>query len=162
MHEQLSKEISSISPNSIVPFLSEGRWSLYHLLSFILSITGPAEVKISSFSLSEAAIRVFLQEIQTGSITGIKLLLDTTIPSRKLDLTLFASNVIKEIRLIPNHSKLVLVKNSTWSVVVVSSQNLTPNPRLESGVIFTTQEHFDFFNSKFDEFYSKAVPLIFE
>ena len=159
MHEQLVKEISSIAPNRVVPFFSEGRWSLYHLFSFILSITGPANVKISSFSLSEAAIRTFFTEKQNGNILDIKLLIDTTIPSRKPDLTLFVSDFIKDIRLIPNHSKLVLVQNDTWNVVIVSSQNLTPNPRLESGIIFTTAAEFDYFNNKFDEFYSKALPL---
>ena len=161
MHEQLSKELSSISKNSITPFFSEGRWSLYHLLSYLLSVTGPAAVKISSFSLSEAAIRVFLQEIQNSNIQSIQLLLDISIPRRKIELTLFASDVIKDIRLTPNHSKLVLIKNNSWNVVIVSSQNLTPNPRLETGVIFTTEEHYSFYSSKFDEFFSKAIPLTF-
>ena len=129
------------------------------MLSHVLLFTGPANVKISSFSISEAAIRSFHNDINSGLIKSIKLLFDTSIPGRKFDLMLYANEVFSDIRLTANHSKVVCVDGDIHKVAIISSQNLTPNPRIECGCIFSKPELYDYFSSMFDLFFSTAIPF---
>jgi hypothetical protein len=145
----------NIKPEKVIPFFSDGKWSLFHLLSLCLGYTGPADVRISSFSLSENAVRSFLNDKDRGLIKSLSLLFDISIPHRKIDLMLFAREVFSEIRLCPNHSKIILI-DGKLKVCIISSHNLTPNPRLEAGVIFTTKEHYKFYSDLFDNFFESA------
>jgi hypothetical protein len=145
-----------IKPNKVIPLFSDGRWNLYDLLSHCLDYTGPADVRISSFSLSENAVRSFLNDKGNGLIKSISLLFDVSIPHRKIDLMLFAREVFSEIRLYPNHSKMILIDGNR-KACIISSQNLTPNPRLEIGALFTTDEHYNIYSDIFDRYFDKAL-----
>lgn len=145
-----------IKPDKVIPFFSDGKWSLYHLLSHCLAYTGPANVRISSFSLSENAVRSFINDKQSGLIKSMSLLFDVSIPHRKIDLMLFAREVFSEIRLCPNHSKMILI-DGDHKLCIISTQNLTPNPRLEVGVLFTTNEHYNFYSNVFDNYFVNAL-----
>lgn len=149
----------TLKPNCIVPFFSDGNWNLYQLLSHCLSFTGKASVKMSSFSLSENAIRSFINDKQSGRIDCISMLFDISIPKRKFDLMLFAHEVVSEIRLAPNHSKVVIIEGEHLNATIITSHNLTPNPRIEAGCIFTTHKHFNFYNRTFDYYFAKAIPF---
>jgi hypothetical protein len=148
-----------LKPNSIFPFFSDGSWSLYQLLSHVLIFTGKANVKISSFSISENAVRSFINDKEKGLIHDMVLLFDISIPKRKFDLMLFAHNAFLVVRLAPNHSKVIVISGDLHNAVIISSQNLTPNPRLEAGCIFTCNEHFEYYNNMFDTYFSKAIPF---
>lgn len=147
-----------LKPNSITPFFCDGNWSLFQLLSHVLKFSGPADVRISSFSLSEDAIRSFINDREAGLLKSITLLFDISIPKRKMDLMLFADFIFSEIRLAPNHSKVILV-NGKYKACIISSQNLTPNPRIEAGVIFTTDEHYNFYSQQFDHYFNNALAF---
>lgn len=143
----------------MLPFFSEGNWSLYQLVSHCLQFSGKASIKISSFSLSENAIRSFIEDRDKGLIDNIVMLFDISIPKRKFDLMLFAHEVISEMRLAPNHSKVVLISGDIMDVAIISSHNLTPNPRLEAGCIFTQPDIISFYNHMFDHYFSQAIPF---
>jgi len=148
-----------IKPNDVIPFFSEGNWSLYQLLSHCLAYSGKAKIKISSFSLSENAIRSFINDRDNGLIEDMVMLFDISIPKRKFDMMLFAHEVISEVRLAPNHSKVVLISGDIMDIAIISSHNLTPNPRIEAGCIFTLPEIFAYYNDMFDQFFNKALPF---
>lgn len=151
-----------IQRNSVVPFYDEGSgWQLYELLPTLLEETGPADVFISSFSISEEAIRMFSFETDRGNIIKLHCLFDYTTKKNKIDLMHFAANVSKDIRLSANHAKLLIIKNEEWTVCLVGSANLTPNPRLESGVIFTN-EVAGFFLNEFNRHFENAIPYAAE
>ncbi len=138
----LEKDIGIIKQDQIKPYWSDGRWSMHDLLMFLLKLTGGAKVYLSTFSISEAAIRSFNHAIKTGLITELNCLFDYTVKRHKLQLLYFASNVANDIRLAPNHSKLILIENKDWTISVVGSANMTPNPRKEAGVILTDRNTF--------------------
>lgn len=146
-------------PDSIIPYYSDGSWSLYNLISHVLDYTGPADIKISSFSISEPALRTFLEEFENNRINSLSLLFDISIPQRKFDLMLFAHTVFSEIRLCNNHSKAILIKSKSKQACIIGSQNLTPNPRLECGAIFTDDPIYSFYNTMFDNYFVEAIPF---
>lgn len=148
----------SLQKNSVIPFFEDGnRWHLYEVLPVILAQTGSAHVAVSSFAISEEAVRMFSFEKEKGSILSIRSMLDFTTRKNKVDVMLFAANIDLGIRLTANHSKVLIITNEEWRVCLIGSANLTPNPRVESGVIFTN-EIADYFLQEFNRYYDNAIP----
>lgn len=147
-----------LADDTVAPFFCEGGWSLHELIAHCIAFTGPADVRISSFSIGEEAIRSFLLLTDAGCVKSLKLLLDFSIQRRKFDLVLFAQACCADIRLYPNHSKVVLL-NGARNACIVSSQNLTRNPRLEAGFVATSHYIFNCFSYLFDAYFENALPL---
>lgn len=157
----LRADIGPIVQNQIKPFFSEGRWSMHDLLLYLLEITGPVEIWLSTFSISEAAIRAIFTAGENGLIRQVHCLFDHTIQKNKLSLLFFANNVVTDIAISANHSKLLLLENETWKIVVVGSANMTPNPRKEAGVIFTTPEAYFHFKDHLVRSIQEGIPVTF-
>jgi len=135
--KEIEKYIPELKTKMVYPFWSNGRWTLHDLLSYILNKTGPAKVNLSTFSISEVALRSLYNEINQGNIKELNCLFDYTIQKTKLDILYFIFNFAKEIKLAKNHAKLILIENKKWNISIVGSANLSPNPRYETGVILT-------------------------
>jgi hypothetical protein len=74
----------------------------------------------------------------------------------------FASNIVSDITLSANHSKLILIENLSWKITVVGSANMTPNPRKEAGVIFSVRETYDDFLKHLVKAISDGLPVNFK
>jgi len=159
--KDLRRDIGTIQQHMIKPFFSEGLWSMHDLLLFLLETTGPAKIWLSTFSISEAAIRALFMAGEKGMIQEIHCLFDHTIRKHKLSLLFFAHNVVSDISITSNHSKLILIESPEWKISVVGSANMTPNPRKEAGVIFTTHSTFDFYKSHLVKSISEGYPINF-
>lgn len=139
--------------NQTVPFIQKGDWAIYEILPFLLSVTGNANVKIATFNISEDSLRAIFFLLEKKNIDSIKLLVDMNVRRHKLDMLLFAANIMSDVRLTSNHSKILLVENSDWQVGVVGSANLNKNPRYESGFVFTNTEFYNYFSKEFDNIF---------
>ncbi len=138
----INDQIGELEKDAVKAFWSEGHFSMHDMLLYLLDIAGASKVYLSTFSISEASIRAFALAMESGLITELHALFDYTIKSHKRQLLHFASNVCGSIKLTPNHSKLILIENDNWKIVVVGSANMTPNPRKEAGVILTLDQVF--------------------
>lgn len=118
-----------------IHYISKGQWSLHELISWLLQQIGPADVMVTSFGLSETAIRSFLQLIDAGLIKSLQCLFDISTKKNKFDLLMFAQNVSGKIYLNSNHSKLILLENEKYKIIIQSSANLTVNRRFEAGML---------------------------
>ena len=49
----------------------------------------------------------------------------------------FAQGITTSVKLAKCHAKVTVLENEHWSVTIVSSANMTNNPRIEAGVICT-------------------------
>lgn len=147
--KHLEKEIGKLTPGTVKPYWSDGLWSQHELLIYLLSISGPAKVYISTYSISEIALRSFLLALDEKTITELDLILDYTMKKHKLNLVFFADNLNANVNLLPNHSKLILIENDKWKISCVGSANMSPNPRKEAGAIFTDESTFYHFKERF-------------
>jgi hypothetical protein len=154
---RISSQIIPLSEN-IFSFISD-RFSFHQLLNYYLDISGPANVSLSSFSICENAIRNFIWLIESDKILSIKALLDMSLTKRNINQLLFAKNVLKNIRLIENHSKLLFIFNNNFKIVIVGSANFSDNRKFESGIIFFNHPTFDKFIEQFDLLFSKSMPI---
>lgn len=157
----LAREIGRIEKERSYHFFSDGRWSIHELIEYLLEITGPADVMLSTFSVSEVAVRSLVMLRKGGKITNLKCLFDKDLPRRKLDLMFFASKVIDRISLMKNHSKVITIKNDNWMIAVNTSANLTPNLRIEAGVITTESHMAEMYIQKMSDLIEKGLPYEF-
>lgn len=158
----LEEDIGTIEPDKIIPFFSDGKWAMHELMVYLLAFTGPSKVWLSTFSISEVSIRAFMNGIDAGLITELHCIFDHTIRKHKLELLYFACNVVTEITLSANHSKLILIENDKWKITVIGSANMTPNPRKEAGVIFINHNTFDHYKQHLVKLISEGIPVKFD
>jgi len=135
--KDLKVEIGEITKDSITPFVTNGKWSNHDLLAHLLTLAGPADVFVSTFSIGQTSMNTFFSLFKKGLVKKMEFLIDYTARQHRFALTRFAANMGADVRYHSNHSKIILISNDDWKITVVSSGNMTPNPRYEAGVIFT-------------------------
>ena len=130
------------------------------LLRWILLQTGPADVCLSSFSLSEEFLRRLFFFEKEGLIRSLDILLDFKATNKTLLLWNFIRQTVRNCYLADNHSKVLLVSNESWQVAAVMSQNLTRGNRYEAAVVSTSPELFASLDQQFRYIISnQSVPF---
>ena len=107
------------------------------VLKWVLSQTGAADVRMTSFSISEEFLRRIFFIEKEGLVRSLDIVLDFKATNKTLKLWPFIAQTVENCYLADNHSKILLVSNELWKVAVVMSQNLTRGNRYESGFITT-------------------------
>lgn len=130
------------------------------ILGWILSQTGPADVRMTSFSISEEFLRRIFFIEREGLVRSLDIVLDFKATNKTLKLWPFIAQTVQNCHLADNHSKLLLVSNDSWKVAVVMSQNLTRGNRYESGFITTDPGAFDSLSCQLDYVMTRqSVPF---
>lgn len=148
-----------LSQNQNIPFWSDGDFSMHELLEYLLMQTGKASVRISSFSITEIAIRSFSRLQENGLISELKCLFDFTVKQHRLGLLYFASNIIAAISLTKCHAKLIIIENDEWKVVVIGSANFNINDKKEVGIISAVPAIYNTFSTKYNEWFNEAIKI---
>lgn len=155
----LQEEIGLVSESNQTDFYFSEKWSMHELIAYLCAQTGAANIKLSSFSISEDAIRMFVLLKDLGLLKELTILLDYTTKTHKTNLMFFLQNVADKVRTTPNHSKVVLIESESTRFFVLSSQNLNKNHRVECGVVSCIDKEFEILNQKFDKYFEKAVDI---
>lgn len=137
--------ITEIKDIAIVPgqscLVCPGKKASFHsVIEKILQCTGPAELSLASYAVSESALRVLHRLKSEGQITKLSFLFDRSVRNNKLDLLAFAAQFADEIFLDSSHIKLALINNDQHNVVVITTANITENERWEYYLIAATSE----------------------
>lgn len=111
------------------------RVQLADVIERVLDSIGPASVRISTFSTSEEFLRRLARLRGSGRVLRCSLFCDLRAARKTAALYGFIRSVFSEVRLCENHSKVVLLRNDTRRVAVVTSQNQTRGDRFEAGII---------------------------
>jgi len=135
---------------STVPYYSRAEFSMHELLEYLLSVSGPARIRLSTFSLSEIALRAMYRLVESGQVLGLECILDTTVKRHRLGLLYFASNIAATIALTKNHAKILLIENEQFRWVVVGSANMNMNDKIEAGIVSADPCIYASFSSWFD------------
>lgn len=152
-------DFGMLEVDKVYHYVNFGQWSIHELLAHLLEFTGPADVMVSSYSLSETAIRSFVHLLDGGKILSLKCLFDVSTKKNKLGLLMFAGNVASKVYISPNHAKLISIKNDNITVIVNTSANLTTNRRNEAGCIITDQFLASSFQLAITELFEHAIEL---
>lgn len=124
-------------PDVNIHFPTAGTWSSYQLLDWLVRKIGACEVYLTSWTISEKAVKAILNLNDEGYCKSIKILLDERIQTMCPQAHQLVKNNIADIKLMKIHAKLMVLMNEDWSVSVSSSANLGRNPSVEKYVICT-------------------------
>ncbi|RYE26848.1 MAG: hypothetical protein EOP45_03095 [Sphingobacteriaceae bacterium] len=133
-------KIGELLPGRSVWFKTDGAWSNYHLLEYILNLTGPAEVYFTTWAISEVAITKFLALKEAGLITDLYAVIDTGLRNRKPQVYQQAVAAFPKLKIAHCHAKATVVISKTHQITFIGSANYTRNPRKEVGVILWDNE----------------------
>ena len=128
------------------------------MIAFHVRRLKSASVFLTTFSLSEIAIRTFIELFEQGELLALTIVTDHTVRKNKLDMLLFA-NENASIYLTDVHAKIAHIYNDTDAVVILSTSNLNAIKRYEAGAVFYDPVHIDFFKNKIIELIHDSIPF---
>lgn len=157
--ESIADILSPLSGKGCQAYLSNAL-QVADILRWTLSQTGPADIRMTSFSISEEFLRRIFFIEKEGLVRSLDIVLDFKATNKTLKLWPFITQTIGRCHLADNHSKILLVSNEQWKVAVVMSQNLTRGNRYESGFITTDTAVFDSLYQQLDYVITRqSVPF---
>ena len=122
----------------------DNRINLYDLLEYFCnSNTTAADVTVTSYSLSEDAIRCFINLTELGKIKKLTCILDYTIKKYKLEQTMFLANTNADVFLGNIHAKILLIKTDDRFISIISSANLNKVNRYECFSVLYDKASYD-------------------
>jgi hypothetical protein len=124
-----------IKPGHSYHYASAGLWSVHDLLFYLLHQTGPADVWIATWSMTEDSCRMLVQGLEAGLIRSLRLLIDARVIRRNTAAYNFVKNHADQVRITANHAKVTVIENEAWAIAINGSPNYTNNPRIEAGVV---------------------------
>lgn len=139
-------------------FYSNGAFNLVQLMLYVLRQTGPAHVFLSTYSIAEDSISTLRRYVDDGTILSIRFLIDNRV--RSISPKPFAHLITSfpdSYRCTSLHDKVALISNEGWHVSIVGSQNATHNPKLERGIIHTSEDIWRFDNNIMYEQFDKGA-----
>ena len=133
-----------LKDGSSVHFYSNGTWSMHDLLFYFLKKTPAAKVYLTTWAISEIAMRQLYTFLKDGLISELYAIIDYRNTSRKpAELEFIKQNATK-IQLSKCHAKVTVIDHPDRCITIVTSANYTRNPRLEAGVITVGRQVGDF------------------
>lgn len=136
----IKQHIGKLEQNRHVYFWSRGQWSMHELLEYLLNQTGPADVWMSTWTVTEDPVRKLFILKKQGLIKSLNCILDYRIQGRKPGPFQLLEKTADRIALTQCHAKAMAIINEEWEVSVIGSANFSKNPRLEAGVICTVPQ----------------------
>lgn len=128
--------VGELQQNEHVHVPSFASWSMHDVLAHIVAQTGPADVWITSWTITELPVRRILELVDQGAIRSLRMLLSERVEAMNPAAHQLA-RFNMDVRLTKIHAKCIVVLNDEWGITVSGSANLTTNPRIEKYVICT-------------------------
>lgn len=123
-----------------INFVTGARWSAHNLLHYLLQLTGPANIYISTYTISEDAVRLLALMMDSGTINQIHALIDKRFDNRNAKALQFAKEKFTSLKLRDCHAKVTVLMNDEWQISMVGSANYSNNPRIERGTLFCSSD----------------------
>jgi hypothetical protein len=135
----LAQLIGPLAHNEHIHIPSLGAWSMHDVLAYVLQQTGPADVWITSWTITEEPVRSIIELMKAGTIRNLKALFSERVEAMNPSAPQLARFNL-QVKLTKIHAKSIVVLNDSWGVTVGGSANFTRNPRIEKYIIATHRE----------------------
>lgn len=148
-----SVAVAGLRQGGRVVGMTMGQFSMLDLLRAVLDITGPAHVRLSTWTAGIRDARNAGLMIDDGAMLSFQLLVDRSFASRQPAYCRAVTRIFGKsaIRCTRTHAKIAIAQNDGWSVVIRSSMNLNRNPRFEQFDIDDSAQLAEFFGAHFDD-----------
>lgn len=155
--EILSKKMVRLpSPDEAFHFVTNGDFSMAECLIYSLKLSGPSDIFIATWSISELALRQLLILKEKGVVRSCKFIVDPRVKVRNpKPLQLLQLNF--PYAMVACHAKVSLIKSDSHFIDIISSANLSRNPRIERGVIYNNEHIFNFDKKWMDDAFNRGA-----
>ena len=153
--------IGEISPGETKHVVSCADWSMEHVIAHLADQIGPVDLMFATWSVSDASLARLLTAIQKGAIRSCRAIFDWRVKVRKPNAHTMISAALPnaDIRLTSSHAKVYIMRNGDRAITVVSSANLTSNPRIEASVITDNIDVYEWHKQWMEAELSNAKPF---
>jgi len=127
--------IGPIEKGTHIHAVSEGEWSLHNTIAHVAEQIGPCDAWIATWSISEDAVRQLVKMRLDGKIRRMTMLVDWRVRTRRPGAAALAKENTDRIRVANCHAKAAVLRNDEYAVAIVTTANLTNNPRTEVYVL---------------------------
>lgn len=141
---RVGEVVGELEHGQTLHVVSAAEWSTHNLIEHLCQQTGPVVLWLVTWSISEDGVRVMLRLRESGAIVTMHALTDWRVLVRNRDAVQLMKNNADTFAVAPCHAKLYVMTNEDWAITIVSSANLTNNPRLETMVITEDREVAEF------------------
>jgi hypothetical protein len=138
--KELSHYFADFGQNLSYFYISNGKVSSYQLLNYFLDLFNePATIHITTWGMTENAIRQLAQRKQAGQIQDLYFIFSEQTKVNKANEYQLAVKIATAHKIVPCHAKIYLIKTASQQVSIITSANLNRNNKLEAGTITTDQ-----------------------
>lgn len=154
--EILSKKMVRLpSPDEAFHFVTNGDFSMAECLIYALKLSGPSDLFIATWSISELALRQLLILKGKGVVRSCRFIVDPRVKVRNpKPLQLLKQNF--PYAMVACHAKVTLIQSENRFIDIVSSANLSRNPRIERGVIYNNEHIYNFDKKWMDDAFNRG------
>lgn len=153
--------VAMLKPGGRVIGLTMGQFSMIDIVGALLDVTGPADVKLSTWTagIRDASNAAFM--LDNGRMTSFELYCDKSFPSREPAYCAAVAQMFgeKAVNAADIHAKVCTIRNRAWNITIRGSMNLNKNPRCENFDIDDDAGIADFFDAHFENMRQCGVPL---
>lgn len=143
-NQAAADHLGAIEDNQILHYVSAGAYDTINIIIHILNWAGPANMYVGMWTISEAGARQIIKMIDQGIIKNFKIIFDHKIKVRTPEIMGLLFTNFQEMYFSQIHAKVIVIENHDRAGVIVTSANITQNPRLEAGIIDTSRTAVDF------------------
>jgi hypothetical protein len=128
-----------------IDFVTAGNLSLHQIIEFLLTKYGPCmELFISTWAIKEAGARSLFKCFEKGLIGSLHGVFDYRIETVDSNAFQLIRKIFYEYALTKNHAKVVLLEYKDFYITILTSANLSNNPRIETGFVSLSKSTFYF------------------
>lgn len=140
----IKEVIGNISTGAICHYCTEGRFSAHELLFYLLTLTGPAHVYISTWKISQEPASKIVAAKNEGLIKDLHIFVERRMKIKSPNALQLIRASATSFGMDDNHSKTFAIDCDGLPLAVVLTANFSENRRVESGVIHASAAAMDF------------------
>lgn len=138
--KQFKLRLDPLKANHHYHFPTGGQWSIHELMTYLLSVIGPADIWKSTWAISEDVVQSIMYLQEKKVIRSMRCIFDYKVVEQKSKAFHLAKSNFTQVTLAHCHAKVMVLKNDKWTISVFGSANDTRNPRIERECICTVPE----------------------
>lgn len=152
--------LGEIEQNETIHLPALAKWSSHELIEYLTTlIGGKCNVYLTSWSVKSTAVKTLLALMSNGFILQLRCVFDPRIKTQCPEAWQLADYNLEIIKLYKCHAKVTVIENEEWGISIVSSANLTRNPRIECYVISTDKNVANFHKQWILDVIDNAEPF---
>ena len=158
---KVADAVGPVYPGMEVFGLTMGLWSMLDLVEYLVAATGPAHFYAATWTIGANDVGFLGTLLRNRGILSARFVVDYSFLRRDPAYcdALRAAFGDEAIRVTKNHSKVSLLRNDRWNLVVRGSMNFNENYRLENFEVSDDAALAEWVQSIFDELFAKQTAV---